>query len=63
MLIGPGVGDELWNRLGRKRWIHKHGESVAHHACDWSDVAHEIETELVYDWESQIGRRLTRLIK
>jgi len=37
--------------------------SVAHHACDWSDIADEIETELVYDWESQIGRRLTGLIR
>ena len=47
--IGLGIGDELGNRLGRKRWIHHHDVRRAHDACDRRDVADEIEIELVVE--------------
>src|SRR5687767_238309 len=41
--IGPGVGDELVNRLGRNRWIYHHDQRHADDAGDRRDVAAEIE--------------------
>src|SRR5262245_16016240 len=45
--IGLGIGDELGNRLRRKRWIHHHDLCLSGDGCDRRDVAGEIEIELV----------------
>src|SRR5262245_15338587 len=45
-LIGPRISDEFGNGLGRNRWNHLHDEGRAGNACDWCDVADEIEFEI-----------------
>src|SRR6266511_1626096 len=45
--IGLGMGDELGDRLGRKRRMHHHDEGLADDGCDRRDIAHEIVIELV----------------
>jgi hypothetical protein len=52
--IGLGVGDELRNRLGWNRQVHLHDIRRAVGACDWRNIAKEIEIELVV--ERRIGR-------
>src|SRR5215467_9587988 len=51
MLSLPGlalaIGDELGNRLGRKRRVHHHDVGISHDARDRRDVANEIKVELV----------------
>src|SRR5215468_430069 len=47
--IGLGIGDELGNRLDRHRGMHLHEKRLAMNACDRSDVADQIETELVVE--------------
>src|SRR5262245_20122845 len=44
--IGLGVGDELRNRRGRKRWMYHNYAGLAANAGDRYDVAEEIEIEL-----------------
>src|SRR5215831_1193549 len=44
--VGLGIGDELGDRLDRKRWIDLHDERFARDPCDRHDVTNEIETEL-----------------
>ena len=41
--IGLGIGDELRDRLGGKRWIDQHDKGPAHDAGDRRDVPNEIE--------------------
>jgi hypothetical protein len=50
-----GVGDELGNCLGWKRWIYHHDKGRAGNACDRRDVADEIEVERV------VERRIDRV--
>ena len=45
--IGPGVGNEFWDRFGRNTWIDFHHIGRAHDAGDGRNVADEIEIELV----------------
>ena len=45
--IGLGIGDELGNRLGRKRRVHHHDVRISHDARDRRDVAGEIVVERV----------------
>ena len=45
--IGPGVGDELWNCIGRHRWVHHQDVGEPDNARDRRDVAGEMETQLV----------------
>src|SRR5262245_56626602 len=52
--ISFGVGNELGNRLGRKRWIYHHNVGLAANAHDRRDVADEIVVELVV--KSRIDR-------
>ena len=47
--IGLGIGDELAQRLGRKRRIDHHDMGQPHDARDRGDVADEIEVELVVE--------------
>src|SRR5262249_58261204 len=47
--VGLGIGDELGDRLDRKRWIDLHDERFARDPCDRHDVTNEIETELVIE--------------
>src|SRR5438876_10745577 len=47
--IGLGVSDELRNRLCRKGRIYRHDEGHAHDARDRSDVADEIEIEMLIE--------------
>src|SRR5215467_12366430 len=54
--IGPGMSDELWNRLGWNRWVHQHDVGVENNAGDRRDVANEIEIELV------VQRRVDRVV-
>src|SRR5262245_53787784 len=56
--ISLGVGNKLGNRLGRKRWIHQHDGSLAANACDWRNVAYEIEIELVVERRVDRVRRI-----
>src|SRR6267154_3000842 len=37
--VGPRVGNEFENRIGRERWMHDHGIRVAHEASNWRNVA------------------------
>src|SRR5262249_51929122 len=41
--IGFGIGDELWEGLGRHRWINLHDEAEGGESADRRDVADEIE--------------------
>src|SRR6478672_6501427 len=43
------ICDELWRRLGRKRWMRQHHEGLAVNARDRRYVADEIEIELVVE--------------
>src|SRR5215831_4817003 len=54
--IGFGVRDELRNRLGRNGWVHQHDVGVDNNAGDRSDIANEIEIELV------VQRRVNRVV-
>jgi hypothetical protein len=56
--IGLGIGDELKNRLGRKRRSYLKRESLAADARDRRDVADEIVVELFV--ERRIDRALNR---
>src|SRR5215472_18578364 len=47
--IGLGIGDELGNRLGRKRWMYRYDVGLPVNAGDRRDVADEIETKLVIE--------------
>src|SRR5712671_4254719 len=47
--MGHGVSNELRNRLCRKGRIYRHDKGHAHDACDWSDVADEIEIEMLIE--------------
>ena len=47
--IGLGIGDELGNRFDRQRRIHLHDHGGAHDARDRSDIAEEIEIEVVVE--------------
>src|SRR5271154_910360 len=52
-----GIGDELGNRLGRKRWINLKDFRHADEACNRCDVADEIEVELFIKRRVDRGRR------
>ena len=54
--IGPGVGDELWNCIGRHRWVHHQDVGEPDNARDRRDVAGEMETQLVEQRRVDIGR-------
>src|SRR5262249_41310943 len=41
--IGLGIGDELGNRLGRKRWMYRYDVGLPVNAGDRRDVADEME--------------------
>jgi len=45
--IGLGVGNEIRNAFGWKRWIRQHQIGHAHNARDRGDVANKTEIELV----------------
>src|SRR5215470_8914104 len=47
--IGIRIGDELGNCFGRNRWMHHDDVRLPADACDWRDVADEIETKLVIE--------------
>src|SRR6516165_2613757 len=47
--IGLGIGNELGDRLCRKRWIYQHDKGHADDARDRRDVADEVEIELVVE--------------
>src|SRR5215471_16564113 len=47
--VGLGMGNELRNGLGGKRWIYQHYKRNAEEARDRRDVADEIEIELVVE--------------
>ncbi len=47
--IGLGIGDELGNGLGRKRWIHQHNKRKVIDARDGRDVADYVEIEFVVE--------------
>src|SRR5215831_18674017 len=53
--MGPGIGNEFGDRLGRKRWIYQHYKRHPHDPGDRRDVAHEIEVEFL------IERRVNRV--
>src|SRR5262249_44279789 len=44
--VGPGVGDELRNRIDRNRWMYLQDERKAVQAGDHHDVADEVEVQL-----------------
>src|SRR5262245_25664005 len=44
--IGLGIGDELGNGLGRKRWIGHHHAGVADNSRNGGNVAYEVEIKL-----------------
>ena len=52
-----GVGNELWNGLGRNRWIDLHDEWRADYARDRCDVADEIEVKFLIQRRVDRGRR------
>jgi hypothetical protein len=54
--IGLSVSDEFGNGLGWNRWVHGHYVGHPEDACDWRDVADEIEVEPVE--ERDVDRRL-----
>ena len=45
--IGPGVGNEFWDRFGWNTWIDFHHIGRAHDAGDGRNVPDEIEIEVV----------------
>src|SRR5215468_8625168 len=47
--IRPGIGDELGQRLGVDRWVHRENERHANDAGDRSDVAAKIKVEFVVE--------------
>src|SRR5215831_14237395 len=53
--MGPGIGNEFGDRLGRKRWIYQHYKRHPDDPGDRRDVADEIEVEFL------IERRVTRV--
>src|SRR5215813_12323483 len=53
--IGLGMGNELGDRLCRKRWIYQHYKGPAGDARDRRDVADEVKIELV------VERRIDRV--
>jgi hypothetical protein len=56
--IGLGIGNELWDRLCRKRWIYQHYKRPADDARDRRDVADEVEIELVVERRVDCVRRI-----
>ena len=44
--IGFGIGDELWNRIGRNRRMYHHHQGATGQACDRRDIPQEIEIKI-----------------
>jgi hypothetical protein len=47
--IGPGIGDELRNDLGRDRCIHHHDDRHTHDVRNWRNVANGVEVEVLVE--------------
>jgi hypothetical protein len=56
--MGLGIGNELGDRIGRKRWIYQHDKRPADESRDRRDVADEIEIELIVERRVDCVRRI-----
>src|SRR5215211_6348689 len=54
--VGPGIRDELGNRLRRERWVYHHNEGDRVDAGDGCDVAEEVEIEFLVKRRIDRGR-------
>src|SRR5437667_7898402 len=54
--VGPGIRDELGNRLRRERWVYRHNEGDRVDACDGCNVAEEVEIEFLVKRRIDRGR-------
>jgi hypothetical protein len=56
--MGLGIGNELGDRIGRKRWIYQHDKRPADESRDRRDVADEIEIEPIVERRVYCVRRI-----
>src|SRR5205809_7753790 len=54
--VGPGIRDELGNRLRQERWVYRHNEGDRVDAGDGCDVAEEVEIEFLVKRRIDRGR-------